>query len=179
VRPVNALAGPFAIAATLLLVGGVLKARRPGDTAHALRALGLPSSIILVRAGGVLEALVGAVALAVGDRVTASLLALSYLGFALFVAQAMRRDAPISSCGCFGRVDTPPSRLHVVLNLAAAGVGTAVALQPGAGLPEVLHEQPLLGVPFLALVALGASLAFLSLGALPRLASAVAARANA
>lgn len=171
-RPVS-LAGPFAIAATLLLVGGALKARRPDDTARALRGVGFPASNGLVRAGGVVEAIIGASALATGNRLSASLLALSYVAFVAFVGLALQRHAPISSCGCFGRAETPPSPLHAILNLAAAGVGVAVALRPRIGFIHVLSDQPLLGVPYLALVALGASLAFLSLSALPRLMHAV------
>src|SRR5690606_35555046 len=42
------------------------------------------------------------------------------LAFAGFVIRALRSGTPISTCGCFGRPDTPPSPAHVALNLAYA-----------------------------------------------------------
>jgi len=166
---VSLAAGPFLIAATLLAAGGVLKAAHPLDTANALRAVGLPGAPPLVRAGGVAEALVGLAALATGARAAAVLLAVSYAAFAGFVLVALRRGTPLSSCGCFGKDDTPPTRLHVVLNLGAALAGVAVALNPGAGLVDVVGSQPLAGVPFLALLGCGVSFAYLALTSLPRL----------
>ncbi len=161
-------AGPFAIAATLLAAGGALKAARPSDTAHALRTLGLPGSPLLVRLGGLLEAAIGVAALAVGDRTTAMLVAVSYLAFTGFVVLALARHAPISSCGCFGKVDTPPSRVHVAVNLGAVAAAIAVAVSPGVGLGDVLTHQPLAGVPFVLLLACGVGLTYLALTSLPR-----------
>jgi hypothetical protein len=170
---VTLAAGPFAIAAALLVAGGAAKAARPGDTANALGAVGLPRSSLLVRAGGVAEAAIGVAALAVGDQATAVLVAVSYAAFAVFVAVALRTGAPIASCGCFGKADTPPTRLHVLFNLGAAAAAVAVAVQPRAGLGVVLPHQPLAGVPFVALVACGVALSFLLLSSLPRTMAAV------
>src|SRR5262249_30242976 len=120
---VSVLAGPFAIAAVILAAGGAAKAVRPRDTARALAAVGirfpraLPARVV-VRVGGALEAAVGLAALLVGGPVLCTLVALSYLMFAVFVGVALRMGAPISSCGCFGKVDTPPSGVHVVLDVA-------------------------------------------------------------
>ena len=75
-----------------------------------------------------------------------ALVALSYLLFAAFVVVALRSGAPISSCGCFGKADTPPSVVHVVLDLLFAGVATAAAFTGDVALPDVLGDQPLLGV---------------------------------
>lgn len=161
-------AGPFVIAATLLVLGGVLKALRPGDTATALRGVGIPTGATLVRAGGALEAAIGLWALATGDRGAAILVALSYLAFTGFVLVALRRDSPIASCGCFGREDTPPSWVHVGVNLVAVAAATIVAIDPGAGLPDLVGDQPLAGVPFLLLTATGVLHAFLALTLLPR-----------
>jgi hypothetical protein len=166
-------AGPFAIAAALLVAGGAAKAARPGDTANALGAVGLPRSVLLVRVGGLGEAAVGVAALAVGNRTTAVLVALSYAAFTVFVVVALRSGAPIASCGCFGKADTPPTRLHVAVNLGAVAAAVAVAMQPSAGLGVVLPRQPLAGVPFVALVACGVSLSFLLLSNLPRTMAAI------
>ncbi|HEX5587182.1 MAG TPA: hypothetical protein VFZ17_07740, partial [Acidimicrobiia bacterium] len=59
----TALAGPLAIAALLLVVGGIAKARTPTDTARALQSVGIPGSPRLVRVVAVLEALLGVAAL--------------------------------------------------------------------------------------------------------------------
>jgi hypothetical protein len=100
--------------------------------------------------------------------VFAVLLAMSYLGFAGFVAVALRRGAPISSCGCFGKVDTPPSAVHVVLDLVAALVAATAAVVGDVALPDVIRDQPLLGLPFLMLLVIGCSLVFLAFTSLPK-----------
>jgi hypothetical protein len=161
-------AGPFAIAAALLAIGGVLKACSPADTANALRAARLPGRPALVRLGGGAEAAVGVTALALGNRVTAVLVAISYLLFALFVVVALRRGTPIASCGCFGKLDTPPSRLHLGIDAAALVAALAVAADPGVGLVDVLHRQPLAGAPYLLLVGTGVGLALAALSSLPQ-----------
>jgi hypothetical protein len=166
----SVVAGPFAIATVLLALGGAFKALEPADTAHALSALGLPSGRALVRVGGAIEAVLAVGALVTGNPVLAALVAASYALFAVVVAAALRSGKPISSCGCFGKVDTPPSALHVVLNIVAAGVaGGAVFVGASEiNLPDVLADQPLLGIPFLLLVVIGVGLVFLALTALPK-----------
>jgi hypothetical protein len=173
---VIALAGPFAISATLLALGGASKAWQPSDTARALGMLGLPGPQGLVRAGGALELVIGVGALVYGGRAFAVLVAVSYAGFAAFVGLALRRGAPISSCGCFAKADTPPSRLHLVVNVLAALVAAGVAVDPVGGITDVLADQPLLGLPFLLLVGVGVYLTFLALTLLPRTLAAVPSR---
>jgi len=166
---VTPAAGPFAIAATLLVAGGLLKTARPADTATALRQNGLPATTPLVRVGALVEAGIGVAALVTGDRVTAVLVAVSYIAFAAFVAVALRRKTPLASCGCFGKEDSPPTRLHVIVTAAAAAAGVAVAVQPGTGLAAVVRTQPLAGVPFLTLLVCGVGFAYLALTSLPAL----------
>ena len=127
----------------------------------------LPGRVV-VRIGGAVEAVIGVAALFVGGPVLCALVAVSYLAFAIFVAVALRTGAPISSCGCFGKVDTPPSLVHVVLDVAFAGVATAAAITGDVALPDVLGDQPLAGVPFLLLLAIGCSLVFLAFTSLPK-----------
>jgi hypothetical protein len=173
---VTLLAGPFVIAAALLALGGALKAVHPADTANALHAVGLPHARLLVRAGGVLEVVVGVGALVVGGTVFAVLVGVSYLAFAGFVVLARRGNTPIASCGCFGKVDTPPSAVHVVVDLVAAGVALAVAAAPtDLSLSHTLAHQPLAGIPFVLLVVVGMYLVFLSFTALPKTMAAVEA----
>lgn len=165
---VTVAAGPFVIAATLLVLGGVLKARRPIDTANALRGVGIPAGPVVVRFGAVVEGAIGVWALVTGDRASAVLVAVSYLAFTGFVALALVRRAPISSCGCFGKADTPPSWVHIGLNLVAFTAAVSVSARPGAGLVDVIADQPLAGVPFVLLAATGVFLSFLALTLLPR-----------
>jgi len=165
----SVLAGPFVIAGALIALGGAFKAIDPADTAYALRALGLPHAALLVRTGGVAELVIGVGALVVGGPVFAALVALSYLAFAGFVVLALRSGSPISSCGCFGKVDTPPSPVHLVIDLLAAGIATTVALAGDVvALPDVLADQPMLGVPFVILAVTGVYVVFLSFTALPK-----------
>jgi len=111
--------------------------------------------------------------------VAAALVAASYLLFTGFVVFALVRHIPIGSCGCFGRVDTPPSLVHVGLNIGAIVIAVAVALGPGGGIGDVLADQELLGLPFLLLVAMATYLAFATLTLLPQLRSLVGPRTTA
>ena len=162
------LAGPFAIAAALLLLGGVLKAARPHDTATALRGVGLPVSPLLVRIGGIAEAAIGAAALITGGTISAVLVALSYAAFLTFVGVALHRHIPVATCGCFGKADTPPTRVHLAVNLVAVVAAVTVAVDPGVGIVDTLRAQPLAGLPYVLLVTLGVALVYLALTNLPR-----------
>jgi hypothetical protein len=164
------LAGPFAIAALVLALGGALKALEPADTANALRALRLPSGRFFVRVGGALELGVGLAALVTGATVLAALVGVSYIVFALVVLVALRSGRPISSCGCLGKIDTPPSWVHVAIDVIAAGVAiaAATAVDIQVALPDVLSSQPLAGVPFTLLLIVGVALVFVAFTALPK-----------
>lgn len=165
----DAWAGPFYAAALLLGAAGGLKAYDPTNTAGALRTLGIGIPRPVVRAGGAVELGIGAWALVTGAMVAAALVAASYLLFSVFVVVALRRHAPIGSCGCFGKVDTPPSRVHLVVNAGAVAVAIAVAVGGPVPLADVIADQPAAGVPFVILTLAAAGCAFLALTALPRL----------
>jgi len=152
----------------LLAIGGALKAARPGDTANALRAVRLPGAPWLVRVGGLAEIAVGVDALVVGDRLSAALVAASYRAFVGFVVFALHAGTPIATCGCFGKADTPPSAVHVLVDGALAVAALAVAVDPGVAIDDVLRDQPLSGAPFVVLVLTGVGLVFVALTALPR-----------
>ena len=130
------LTAPFLAACALVAVAGVLKLRRPADTAQALRTQGLPSGRAAVRALGAAEVVVAVLALT-GTAAGAAALAVLYAGFTGFVLLALVRRRPLSSCGCFGRPDTPPSVVHVVVTTAGALCAAAAALTGGAGLPAL------------------------------------------
>ena len=167
-----ALAGPFIVTAALLGAGGALKVHRPAPTARALREMGLPASPALVRVGAAAEVAVAAGALVDGSRPFAALVAASYLGFTAFVLAALRRGVPLSSCGCFGVTDTPPTGVHVGLNLAAAAVAGVVAVgwAGGGGLAEIAAlDGSILRGTFVVLTAAATWFAYVALTLLPRL----------
>jgi hypothetical protein len=162
-------AGPFLVAAFLLVAGGLLKFGRPTDTVNAMTKVGVPATPALVRAGSAFEIVLGGAAFVEGGRLPAALLAASYLAFAVFVLAALLKGTPIASCGCFGRAETPATPLHVVVNVGAAGCGLAVALDPGAGIADVVSSQPYLGIPFVLLLVVATLATFLVLSTLPQL----------
>lgn len=124
----------------LLTGAGLMKLVRPAATAGALRAAHLPSSMATVRSLGVVEVSVGATGIITGSSASAAAGAVVYGAFALFVMYALGRALPISSCGCLGSADTPPSVIHVVLDLVAVAILVVAALSPigpWGGLGEV------------------------------------------
>lgn len=170
IASVDALAGPYAVVALVLAMGGFLKASRPAPTEGALRALGLPSHGGLVRVLGAIEVGVGTTALVFDSRVAAGIVAVSFAAFAGFVALALRRGTMVGSCGCFGRVDTPPTLTHLVLNAGAAAVAAAVAARPsGTSFAAAVGDQPLFAIPFTLLCVTSAGLVYLALTRLPQL----------
>jgi hypothetical protein len=182
------LIGPYLVACCLLVVAGVAKAIRPDDTARAvvlllaggrtagpgrLRSLGAVRTAI--RLGATAEALLGAAALVLPRTPIAAAVAASYLVFSAVVLAAMVKGGVLATCGCFGTPDTPPTLVHlgVDLLLAAAAVSVAVGAPDIGTTGQVLSSQPWRGVPLVAVSALGAWLAYLTLA---RLASLEAVR---
>ena len=165
-----ALAGPFIVTAALLGAGGVLKIHRPATAQRAMRQMGLPSSAALVRTGAAAEVAVAAGALLLPGRLFALLVAVSYFAFAAFVLAAIRRRVPLASCGCFGIDDTPPTSVHLAINLSAALVAGAVAMGSGEGLRAItsMEGSTLLRVVFVVLTAASAWFAYVALTLLPR-----------
>ena len=171
----GALTGPLAVAAVLLVLAGAPKVGAPADLRRALTAVGLRVPGAAVRVGGAAEVALGLAALVVTSRVLALAVALSYAAFTAFVLLALSRGWPLSSCGCFGREDTPPSGAHAVVTGALAVLGL---LGAGTGAPALLPaavDGGVAGLLLVALVALGVVLAWQALVALPRLGVRVAA----
>jgi hypothetical protein len=173
------LIGLYLIAAGLLVVAGVAKAARPDDTARALAELvpAVPSLSVLrwiVRVGALAEAALGVVAIAFPRPGPAALVALSYVCFFGVVAYARWRGGPLATCGCFGRPDTPPTALHLVIDLVLGAAAVAVVLggphRPTLG--AQLAHQPGAGFPLLFVSAVGLWLTALALSALAALSAA-------
>ncbi|HUP18274.1 MAG TPA: MauE/DoxX family redox-associated membrane protein [Acidimicrobiia bacterium] len=161
------LEGWFFLSAALLLVSGGAKLADPAPTSGALRVAGLVSGSGVVYTLAVAEIATGAFSLLAGGALAGWVMAVLYGGFGWFVAFALRRHIPISSCGCFGKVDTPPSIVHLFLNAAGLAAGVWAALTQSPSLVSVLGEQPVAGLAYLAFLAAGTYAAYLLLTALP------------
>jgi len=164
----DVLVALHAAAALLLLVAGFAKIVRPAPTTELLVTLGLPAKPAAAIALGVVESLVGVSALAIGGSIVAGATGVLYVGFVVVVWRALAMGA--TSCGCFGRVDTPPSILHVVGNAALAAVSFAAIA--GDSPLEVMDGQPAGGLGFVVLIGVLAGLSLVALTALPEALSA-------
>lgn len=170
------LIGLFLIASGLLVLAGVAKALRPDDTARALLELRpgratLRSARAVVRAGAIAEVAIGLWSLVMPRPASAALVAASYALFALVVMQARRHGGALSTCGCFGRPDTPATWLHVAVNVLLAATALTVALTTTNGLTTVglLSHQPWAGLPLLFVSGVGLYLTYLALSPLAAL----------
>jgi len=163
-----ALTGPALTAALLLVFAGAAKAVEPAMTVGALRALRLPVSRTGVRAGAAAELVVGLLAAGVGWAWVWWLVAASYLAFAAFVIAALRAGTMVGSCGCFGREDTPPHPVHVVVDVALAATAAAAAVL-GIGPPlDAIADAPVKGSVVAGLSVLSVLVLYVVLVDLPR-----------
>jgi hypothetical protein len=157
----------FFIAAALLVLSGGSKIYDPAPTVGALAASGLPSGNWVAYSLGLAEIVAALAGTLIGGWASLSVAAV-YTAFAAFVAYALLRRIPLQSCGCFGKADTPPTRGHLVFNLLSAGAAAGLAATGRVPL-DLLADQPLWGLPYLAFVGLGVWVVYLLLTELPRL----------
>jgi hypothetical protein len=174
------LIGIFFIASGLLVLAGLAKTLRPDDTARALFEL-IPARTnplvsfrlarAVVRAGATAEAAIGVWALVLPRPVSAALVACSYAVFTVVVVYARLHGGALSTCGCFGRPDTPATWLHVAVNALLAVVAVTVALRTTSG--ETIHtlvlHQPWAGLPLFFVSGVGLYLTYLALSPLAAL----------
>ncbi len=164
----SVLSAPVAVLATVVAFAACAKLHDPSTTTGALRANGIPAGDAVVRFGAMLEFVVAASVLVTGARVALAALAASYAGFTVFVVVALRRDRPLATCGCVGRADSPPSRVHVALDaLAAAVVATAAVRGVDAPVRILTSVTPMEAITFAVLVVLGTGLFLASITVLP------------
>jgi hypothetical protein len=159
-----AFLGPYLAAAVLLVVAGAMKAVRPGDLGTAA-----PMGSAAVRTLAAAELVLGVVAIAHPTPLAAAGVALSYVAFAAYVVWLRAKGNPLATCGCFGAIDTAPTRAHVVVDLGLAITAAAFAASSVSGwLPEVLDGEPGAGLPLLFASAVIAVLAYGALSPLAR-----------
>ena len=154
-----------ASAAVLLVAAGAAKLSRPAPGWANL--LGFRARTPVVRLVGASEAAAGVAALLVGGP-AAWAVGLLYAVFAAVVLRALLAGA--GSCGCFGRLDAPPSLIHVVGNLVLAAVSFGAAGAPAPPILAVVQamgDSPVVGAALAAVVALLAGLVLVSFTALP------------
>jgi len=158
--------------AVVLLVAAATKVSSPARAVEALRQARLPASPVLVRLLAAVEVAVAGLVLVVGGPIPALALAALHLGFTAFVVRLRAKVGAEATCGCFGGADAPAERLHVVVNVVAAGVAAVAALAGADALVPTLSDQPAVGLPYLLLVAVAAQAMVLTLTGLPRLVAA-------
>jgi hypothetical protein len=121
-------------------------------TARALYAAGLPAGFKLVRALGFSEVVVAIWALSgpLGVPTTAAYWAIAalYASFGSFVAYALIFDKPLTTCGCVGSNDLPPTWFHAAIDLLVAA-SAAVAAAQGTPALRLFGESPLLSAIWL------------------------------
>jgi hypothetical protein len=160
--------GPLLAAGMLLVVTGAVKVLRPEPTVGALRSVGVHAGRTAVRAGALVEAGVGATVVLVGGVASDVMVAALYAGFSCFLVAALRRGGLVSSCGCAGRPDTPPTWTHLALTSLAAAAAAAAAVAGGHnGLLSLSIDAHAVAV--LLFAAFTTWLSWLVLAALPRL----------
>lgn len=152
-----------ALALALLAVAGVAKIVEPTFTSGALLATGLPSGVGIVRLLGMAELMAGVAGLVFGGPLAAPA-ALFYAGFSIFTVNALRRDVPLQSCGCFGREDTPPSMIHLGFNVVATA---ALVIAAARGLSPIPVAPLVETVLYVGMVALGTYASVLLITRLP------------
>ena len=165
----------YASAAVLLVVAGAAKLSRPAPGVADL--LGFRAPTPLVRLVGASEAAVGIAALLVGG-LAAWAMGLLYASFAVIVLRAVLVKA--GSCGCFGRLDAPPSRVHVLGNLTLAAVSFAAVgtdAAPVQAVAQSISDRPAVGAALAAEILLMAGLGLVAFTALPEALGARTARA--
>ena len=171
---VSVVSAIHASAAVLLVLAGAAKLSRPAPGWADL--LGFRARTPVVRLVGASEAAAGVAALFLGGAAAWGV-GLLYAVFAAVVLRALLAGA--GSCGCFGRLDAPPSRIHVLGNLVLAGVSFAAAGAPSPPIMQVIvqamGDSPAVGAALAAVVVLVAGLILVSFTALPE---ALGARAS-
>lgn len=124
------------------------------------------------RLAGVGELAIGAIALGLGGRLGALLIAIGYAALAGLAARMVAIEAG-QDCGCFGR-PSPVSHWHTGVNLAGLLIGLAGVVLPARSLLAEIGRQPVPGLALALAAALLAYLGYLTMTALPALRAAVA-----
>lgn len=134
----------FHSAALLLVISGLAKVANPRPAQFAIsHALGLRLSRARQTSYMVatLEIIAGVSSLVSPLSAGPALMLGLYLGFLVFILYLLLRGGKSSSCGCFGTADSPPSWLHVGINvLGIAASAWAIQTEVPSFLSKVSNE---------------------------------------
>src|SRR3954466_6590963 len=128
---------PLLIASALLAVAGAPKILNPTNTVGAMRSIGVRVPPTTVRLFGAVETVLGIATFVTGAPAPAALVALSYAGFSGFLVVALRKGGVVSSCGCVGRADTPPTRSHLAVTVGLSLTSLLAAVSGADGLSTI------------------------------------------
>jgi hypothetical protein len=170
--------GLLSAAALLLAAAGLAKLRRRAPLRSAFAAAAVPGArrlpaALANRLAGSVELGLAAVALGIGGRPGALLIALGYAVLAALSARMVAIEAG-QDCGCFSR-PSPVTHWHTGVNLAGLLIGLVGLLLPADSLLSLLGRHPVTGLALTLAAVLLAYLGYLTMTALPALRSAAAA----
>jgi len=171
------LIGLLNAAALLLGAAGLAKLRQHAPFRSALAAAGIPGAQRLSpraanRLSGAVELTVAALALLIGGRVAAALIALAFLVLAGLSARMMSIESG-QDCGCFAK-PVAVSHWHTAVNVGCALAGLLALVRPAGTLLDQFARQPATATAVLLAAAVLAYLGYLMMTALPELTAAVA-----
>ena len=156
---------PVLAAALLLIIAGLGKVRRPSYTVGAIKSVGVRVKARSVLLLGFVEMAIGVSAFVGSGPAPSALIGLSYLGFTTFLVLALRKGGAVSSCGCLGRPDTPPTRTHALVTAALAVAALATAASGGVDVRDLAWSTT--DAALLAFTAMVTWLAWLAFAVLP------------
>lgn len=163
------LSGAALAAGGALVVTGAAKVRAPRAAAAAMTAVGVPGGAAAARSLGVAEIGSGLAAAVAPGAITLGAAAALYAAFALFLLATLRADVSLSSCGCLGDRPLAPNRVHLAIDVAAAGIlAVAAAGRTPPSLAAIARTGVLHGVPLLLSAAALVHVSYLAVAHLPQ-----------
>lgn len=152
----------FVVVCALLIAAGLSKLRSPAAAQAALSGVRVHVPRAAVRVLGAAEVAIGAAAAAHPSPLTATLVALAYGAFCVFVLSG--RPA---RCGCFGAAGAGGGLMHALLNAGACAVAILAAIAPPPGVEWILGRNLLIAAPLALGTASAALAAYLMFTAFP------------
>lgn len=159
------MAAASGVIASLLVLAGVSKLRRPAAAQSAIPSWFPTSEPTAVRLVAAYEIALGGLVLLVGGPLLTGSMGLTYLGFTLVALRQRRTGA---SCGCLGDDGAPTTWLHIGFDATAGIAGLVIASTVSAPFHQAVTGPVELALAA-TLVATGAGLCRLLLTELPKL----------
>jgi hypothetical protein len=135
------------VASGLLATSGALKLRHPASVEPLLAVLRVPPRLRRGRVVGAAEVCLGTTAVITAAQPLIILEAATFAFFAILIGYVLAARVPLSSCGCAGARRTPPSRIHVAVDIAAAGAAALAAVAQPASVAAMWPALEWYGIP--------------------------------